>query len=138
MSEWSYIHVSLEVDLGMFVKSTEYELKRILEFAPKITGSEGGPDIFINIKSGYNLSTSADCDNCYYRKTIKNHRNGCFSCKKPDEYKCPDGEFQTTAMITIHGGLRDRNREQTKKEFMEFKKYLKRAGLSIAHQIGRV
>lgn len=138
MSEWSYIHVSLEVSVGMFVKNSEYELKRILEFAPKITGSEGGPDIFINVKSGHNISTTSDCDNCYYKNTIKKDKSGCFTCKKPNEYKCPEGEFQSLALIIIHGSLRDRNIEQTKEEFKNFKNYLKRAGLTIYHQAGRV
>ena len=55
MSEWSYIHTSLTVDLMKCVHNPEEELKRILEFAPKITGSDCGPDVFINVKSGHNV-----------------------------------------------------------------------------------
>ena len=138
MSEWSYIHTSLTVDLMKCVHNPEEELKRILEFAPKITGSEGGPDIFINVKSGHNVSTNCDCEHCFYENTIKYYKSGGSSCKKPEEYKCKDAEFQTICIITIDGNLRDRNIEQTRKEFKEFKKYLKRAGLEIIHQAGRV
>jgi len=138
MSEWSYIHTSLTVDLMKCVHNPEEELKRILEFAPKITGSEGGPDIFINVKSGHNTFVGGDCEHCFYGNTIKYYKTGGFSCKRPEEYKCPEADFQTICIITIHGGLRDRNIEQTRKEFKEFKKYLKRAGLEIIHQAGRV
>ena len=65
-----------------------------------------------------------DCDHCTYKDTIVHYEGGGFCCDSPEGFKCPDGEFQTCAVITIVGNLRDRMNNQTEKEWKRYLKYL--------------
>lgn len=42
----------------------------------------------------------------------------------PDDFECPDGEYQTCILISIQGDLRDRLPEQTQEEFNTFLKFI--------------
>ena len=46
----------------------------MLEDAPKITGSEGNAEIFVNVLRGHNIFMSCDCNSCEYKDTIVHHK----------------------------------------------------------------
>ena len=128
MSCWTHITACLSVETGMVEKRPELrkKIKQFLKDAPKITGSEGSADVFVNIQSGYNFSTSHDCEHCKYRDSLHDIiKNGeeYQECDAPENHDC-SAQFQTCVVISIQGDLRDRIKDQTQKEFNEFMKYL--------------
>lgn len=74
----------------------------MLEKAPKITGSEGDLDIFVNPLSGYNVSS------------YKTDKNGDWL------------HYQTCVVITMVGDLRDTEIKYKKPEILEFLKYIEK------------
>jgi len=92
----------------------------------KITGSEGNADVFVNVLSGHNIWTNCDCRSCEYERTIIYHTEGGYSCDAEEGYKCPEGTYQTRVVITVLGDLRDREKEQTKREYKDFYNYVKK------------
>lgn len=126
MSYWTHIVAIIEVDTYKQDKNIKEIVENMLKSAPKITGSERDADIFVNVLSGHNVWMGADCDHCQYKDTIVYNDNGSFNCDADDNYKCPEGEYQTRVIITVVGNLRDRMREQTKREYKEFYNYLKK------------
>lgn len=130
MSYWTHITACLSVETNIAAKKPQLmkQVKEYLQDAPKITGSEGNADIFVNIPSGYNWYVSIDCEHCKYNDTIQEYTDkegGYFECDRPEDYDC-SAKYQTCVVISIQGDLRDRTRQHTKKEFNEFKKYLSR------------
>lgn len=129
MSCWTHITACLSVETGMVVKKPELKrrVKEVLKDAPKITGSEGPADVFVNIQSGYNFYKSQDCENCKYKDSLREITtiNGeeYQECNAPKGYDC-SGEYQTCIVISVQGDLRDRIKERTQKEFNEFLKYI--------------
>lgn len=105
MSAWTHIVGTIYVDTNKEFEKKE-DLKQYIENklkdAPQITGSESNADYFVNILSGYNVSSSA-----IEQRAIVNK------------------EYQTCAVITIVGDLRDRVLEQTKVEVELFVDYIK-------------
>lgn len=129
MSMWTHITACMSVETYTVLNRIELkrEVQKILRRAPKITGSEGNADIFINIPSGYNFSTSRDCAHCKYRETrseVVIDGETYQKCEAPDNYNC-SGKYQTCVVISIQGDLRDRLGDQTKREFKEFLDYVK-------------
>ena len=131
MSMWTHITACLSVETGMSRKKLELkrEVQKVLRQAPKITGSEGNADVFVNVQSGYNFFVGRDCDNCKYKNTLreitdKKDGESYLVCDAPDYHDC-SGEYQTCVTISIQGDLRDRTEEQTKKEFDDFLEYIK-------------
>ena len=128
MSCWTHITACLSVETGMVAKRPELR-KRIKEFlkdAPKITGSEGPADIFVNIQSGYNFSMSHDCKHCKYKDSLRDiivDEKEYQECDAPEGHDC-SARYQTCVVISIQGDLRDRTKDQTQKEFNDFMKYL--------------
>lgn len=128
MSCWTHITACLSVETYMVEKKPELRkrIKQFLKDAPKITGSEGPADIFINIRSGYNFYTNWDCEHCRYKDSlhdvIKNGKE-YQECDAPENHDC-SAEYQTCVVISIQGDLRDRIKDQTQKEFDNFMKYL--------------
>lgn len=122
MSMWTHITACLSVDTGLTKKRGE--LKRIiqkeLKEAPKITGSEGNADIFVNVQSDYNFVTNADCSGCGYMEIDTG------ACCAPEKYTCKKGRYQTCVTISVQGDLRDRLKERTASEFGEFLEYLRK------------
>lgn len=123
---WTHITACLSVDTCWEKTKPEIRkaLKEILKSAPKITGSERDAEIFVNFPSGYNCSTSCDCEHCEFGPSVVHLEEGGFSCDGPEGYDCPEGKFQTCIVISIQGDLRDRTKEQTQREFDEFIKYI--------------
>ena len=122
MSHWTHITACLSVDTYM-VKSNILDLvKKDMEKAPKITGSEGDADVFINLQGGYNTWMSHDCDNCKYKDTQREVIIDGLSyteCDGPSDNDC-SGKYQSCVVISVQGDLRDRTKEQTEKEFKDF------------------
>lgn len=126
MSQWTHITSCMSVDTCI-EEPNNVLLDLVHEFlscAPKITGSERDADVFVNIQSGHNAWTSADCDHCVYGKTIVHLNEGGFQCDAKEGYECPEGEYQTCIVISIQGDLRDRIKQETQKEFDAFKRYI--------------
>jgi hypothetical protein len=94
-----WTHIVATIDLNTHKESDDLAsyVREKLENAPRITGSEGDADIFVNVLPGYNVS-------CYANGQ---HR-----------------EYQTRVVITVLGDLRDRMRDTTKAEWMAFKKFV--------------
>ncbi len=125
MGCWTHIVAVIDVNVLIESRNLKEEVEKILEQAPKITGDEGDADVFVNVLSGYNSSTSSDCKNCIYKDTIIHHKKGGFSCDAEDDYICPYGEYQTRVVITVIGNLENRFKEDTNKEFKTFYKFIK-------------
>lgn len=97
MSRWTHISSVIKVDIMKATKHIKSYISKGLEGAPKITGSERDADVFFNVLSGFNES----------------HWD-----------RGKHTQYQTMAVITIVGDLRDKNREDTVKELHDFKKYI--------------
>ena len=97
MSMWTHIVASIDVDTFIESHTIKEDVEKMLEKAPKITGSEGPADVFINVRSGSNISNMEN-----------------------DKYE----EFQTLITITVVGDLRDRTKDQTEKEWQAFKDFI--------------
>lgn len=127
MSMWTHITACLSVETGFVEKPNVLKkiIQKELKSAPKITGSEGCADVFVNVKSGFNFYTSADCTHCPYADTIEWKGKGMFDCGSPKDYKCKPGEFQTCVVISVQGDLRDRFKEDTESEFEAFLDFIR-------------
>ena len=133
MSMWTHITACMSVETGIVAKkpALKKQVKEYLDKAPKMTGSEGPADVFVNIQGGYSFYTSHDCDRCKYKDSIieLKDENGddYMMCSAPDKHDC-SAEYQTRVVISVQGDLRDRVKEETEKEFEEFKKYVEKLG----------
>lgn len=131
MSMWTHITACLSVETGRLEKKSELrrQIQVLVKDAPKITGSEGNADVFVNVQSGYNFYSSHDCEHCEYEPTLRtitdDNNEEYQECDAPDNYKC-SGEYQTCVTISIQGDLRDRTKEETQKEFDAFLEYLRK------------
>ena len=105
MSKWTYITAAIRVESYGASPKLQHYIQKILKQAPAITGSEGGPSIFVNVLKGHNVSIVKP-----NQKTIR---------------------YQTNAVITIVGSLRDREAPQTCKELLDFVEFLKEKKLGI-------
>ena len=102
MSAWTHIVACYSVECR------PNKIYEIMANAPKITGSEGNADVFINQRSGYNVSGNFDCEHCVYGATKVSLDSGGWNCDAPENYKCPEFKEQTMHAITVCGDLRDR------------------------------
>lgn len=125
MSCWTHIVATIDVETYKEDNNIKTIVEDMLKDAPKITGSERNADIFVNVYSGHNMWMGADCEHCEYKDTIQHLESGGFICDAIEGYKCPEGEYQTRVIITVAGNLRDRMKEQTKREYQEFIQYIK-------------
>ena len=126
MSMWTHITAAIYIDSYMYCDNLKEEIEKKIKDAPAITGSEEDACIFVNIMPGYNASVSHDCNRCKYFKEEINE--GYYYCEKPDDsdYKCKPGKYQSCAMLTIAGNLRNRDKEKTLKEFNEVLNFLEK------------
>ena len=60
MSRWTQIVAAIEIDTWKNKRDIKKYVEDIIKKSPSITGSEGNADIFVNIKSGHNLSIGRD------------------------------------------------------------------------------
>lgn len=129
MSYWTHIVDVMHVDTYTEVDNVQKLVEDALKNAPQITGSEGPATVFVNPEPGYYISTSCDCRRCQYKDTLKHSSEFGFECGRPKGFVCPTGEYQTRAVITVCGDLRDRMRSETRKEWNAFHRF-------IAHELG--
>ena len=124
MSYWTHITACIYLETDIKDNEIKSIIENKLKSAPKITGSEGDADIFVMPLSGHNVFVSCDCNNCQYKGSIIRYDDGSFSCEADDHYRCVSAEYQTSVCISIIGDLRDRMKEDTRKEYKEFIKWL--------------
>lgn len=123
MSHWTHIVGVMHVETYKEESDIKSYVEAKLKYAPKITGSEGDADVFVNPQSGHSMWTSCDCGRCDYRNSIVRVVDG-FECDAPEGFRCPSGEYQSRVIITVCGDLRDRLKEETEKEWDEFYRYV--------------
>ena len=124
MSRWTHIIGSFYIETNVETDNLKSYIEDQLKFAPKITGSEKDVDIFVNPLSGHNTFVSSDCKRCKYKETLKSLDNEFLECDADNGYHCPEGNYQTCAVITIVGDLRDRDADTTISETVSFMDYL--------------
>lgn len=112
MSYWTYIDGTIQVDVpGRTQPEIEYILKTILDHLPIVTGSERNMEVYINQRDGDNSSCSHD-------------EYGMETNNLTDSYgnKSQRGWLRTQSayIITVNGSLRDREFEQTFREFVKW------------------
>ena len=122
MSYWTYINGTITVrPMGRTQPEKRYILETVLNHLPRVTGSEGDMDVYIIQKNGYNSSCSCDefgevTNNLVDRYGYKSRSRGWLQTQ--DEY-----------ILVVNAALRDREFEQTYKEFMKwFVRLCKRVG----------
>lgn len=99
MSLWT--HVIGVINVNMYTQSDEQTLNHaryMVAHAPKVTGSEGDMQTYVNILNGYNY---VEFENGTKRK------------------------WQTGVIISLVGDLRDRTIDKTKQELETFLDYIK-------------
>jgi len=116
MSLWTHIVGVMHVDTYEHVDDIKLYVEEALKGAPSITGSEKDAAVFVNPEPGCNIWVSCDCGRCDH--------NDDFECNAPEGYRCKSGEYQSRAVITVQGDLRDRSRRQTEREWDAFHRYV--------------
>ncbi len=95
MSVWTHVNGVIEVDtLARSSAEAMYLAQTVVNHLPKISGSEGPAEYYLNLVSGYNMAST--CDEFDRRSNL--HRSF---------------ESQTRVLITIDGHLRDREFRRT-------------------------
>lgn len=122
MSYWTYINGTVTVrPMGRTQAEKRYILETVLNHLPRVTGSEGDMNVYIIQKNGYNSSCSCDefgdrTNNLKDRHGNKSYDRGWLQTQ--DEY-----------ILVVDAALRDREFEQTYREFMKwFVRLCKRVG----------
>lgn len=113
MSWWTHIKGVVEVEVpGRTQAEIRYVLESVLDHLPRVTGSEGDMNVYISQRAGYNRSSSLDefglkTNNLKDDYGFKTRNRGWL-------------ETQSMYMLTVDGDLRDREFEETKREFMKW------------------
>ena len=113
MSWWTYVKGVIEVDVpGRTQAEIRYVLESVLDHLPRVTGSEDDMNVYISQRAGHNCSSSLDefglkTNNLKDYYGFKTRKHGFL-------------ETQSMYMLTIDGDLRDREFEETKREFMKW------------------
>lgn len=121
MSSWVYINGTITVSpIGCTQAQKRYVLDTVLEHLPLVTGSEKDMDVYVIQKNGHNSSCSCDefgerTNNLIDWYGNKTRSRG--SLRTQDEY-----------ILVVDAALRDREFDQTYREFM---KWLVRLGKRV-------
>ena len=113
MSFWTYINGTITVKpMGRTQPEKRYILDTVLEHLPRVTGSEGDMEIYVNQRAGHNVSCSCDefgmrTDNLVAMYGYKSRKRGWH-------------ETQDQYLLTVKAGLRDRMFDETKREFLNW------------------
>ena len=114
MSYWTYVHGTVVVSpIGRTQAEKRYILETVLDHLPVVSGSERDMSVYILQKAGHNSSSSCDefgevTNNLVNRYGDRSRKRGWL--RTQDEY-----------ILVVDGALRDRQFEQT---FREFQKWL--------------
>lgn len=113
MSDWSYITGTIVVSpMGRTQAEKRYILDTVLNHLPIVSGSENDMNVYVIQKNSYNSSSSCDefgqvTNNLIDRYGKKNRKTGWL--RTQDKY-----------ILVVDGALRDREFEQTYREFMKW------------------
>lgn len=124
MSWWSYVHGTIVVSpIGRTQAEKRYVLDTVLDHLPQVTGSERDMDVYVIQKNRYNSSNSCDefgqvTNNLTDYYGDKSRKRGWL--RMQDEY-----------ILVVDGSLRDRQFEET---FREFQKWLIRLAKRVSVQ----
>lgn len=122
MSWWSYIHGTIVVSpVGRTQAEKRYVLDTVLDHLPRVMGSERDMSVYVIQKNGYNSSSSCDefgdvTNNLIDHYGQKSRKRGWL--RMQDEY-----------ILVVDGSLRDRDFEET---FRQFQKWLIRLAKRIS------
>lgn len=113
MSSWTYINGTITAEpLGRTQAEKRYILETALNHLPRVTGSEGDMDVYIIQKNGYNSSLSHDEFGERTNNLVDRYGNKSFDrgwMRVQDEY-----------ILVVNAALRDREFDQTYKEFIKW------------------
>ena len=112
MSMWTYITGTIQISVpGRTQAECDYILKTILNHLPRVTGSEGDMELYINNRDCKTYSSCdefAECtDNLIDWYGYKNRSNGWL-------------QYSNRYILTVDGHLRDRTFSETVREFMKW------------------
>lgn len=113
MSWWTYVTGSIRVSVpGRSQPEIQYILDSVLEHLPLVTGSESDMHVHAVRESGYRSWSSCD----EYGDRTNNLKDECgYNTRKRGGLAT-----QNYYVLCLEGYLRDRELNQTKKEFMKF------------------
>lgn len=148
MSHWVNINkiIVIRADMGLldgrlddwkyplYQSDIDKEVADIIANAPKLTGSEGPADVFVN-RGSWEMC-AADKFGSAYDTESDDWKNGVPQCKTDDGDEIRMIGFKTEYIVTVCGALRDRMPNETRREWLAFKRYLyakfSRFGVTIA------
>lgn len=122
MSYWTYVHGTIVVSpMGRTQAEMRYILETVLDHLPVVSGSEKDMNVYIIQKAGHNFSSSSDefgevTNNLRTRHGDRSRSRGWLHTQ--DEY-----------ILVVDGSLRDREFDQT---FREFQKWLCRLAKRVS------
>ena len=115
MSNWTHITGVITVEpTGCCQAEARYILDMVLAHLPRVPGSEGDMEIYIEQKRGYNYSST--CDEFGQWSNLGNGDYGMF-------------DMQTCYLLTVHASLRDTVFQET---FRNFQKWLCRLAKRVS------
>jgi len=110
VSSWTYVKGAVEVSVpGRTQAQIRYVLESVLDHLPRVTGSEGDMNVYISREAGHNCSMPCD----EFGLETNNLRD-LYGNKTRERGWL---ETQGMYMLTVEGNLRDREFEETKREF---------------------
>ena len=113
MSWWTFVKGVVEVEVpGRTQAEIRYVLESVLDHLPCVTGSECDMNVYISQRAGHNCSSSCD------EFGLKTNNLKDYDGFKTRKYGWL--ETQSRYMLTVDGALRDREFEETKREFMKW------------------
>ena len=113
MSSWCYVNGTVTVSpIGWTQAEKRYILETVLNHLPIVSGSERDMNVYIIQKAGYNCSSS--CDEFEERTNNLKDQYGNRSRKYGSL------RVQDDYILVVDGALRDREFEQTYREFMKW------------------
>lgn len=113
MSWWTYVNGTIVVrPMGRTQAEKRYILDTVLEHLPIVSGSEGDMNVYVIQKQGYGSSCSCDefgqvTNNLRDRYGYRDRRNGWL-------------RTQSEYILVVEASLRDREFDQTYKEFQKW------------------
>lgn len=87
--------------IGAIYIDTFKELDRV-ELEEELSALKLPFNIIVSIAKETDLWMSQDCDRCPYSFGDEEEL-----CNAPLDFKCPEGEYSTSAIVTLYGGIED-------------------------------
>lgn len=113
MSFWTYISGTIEVDVpGRTQAEIDYILTTILDHLPRVSGSEGDMEVYVNRREGHNCSSSAD--------EYDDRTNNLINLHGTKDQSTGWLRKQSLYVLTVRGCLRDCTFDPTFRSFMNW------------------